>query len=171
MKFTAVVLALAASAVALPNVGPSGAGAQKGKQMSQPGAKQEQFWPVAPNVSVDEAKAACGNQNQIACCDDVSFAGDTTEISSGPLAGALSDLLGGKNGAKGLGLFDKCSKLNIDREYSQTQISLRRRLTDFSDHWYQRPRQLPVQGQHCLLPEQQRRIREYHRTILHPVHH
>lgn len=110
MKFTAVVLALAASAVALP-------GAPSGNGMAAPGTNQQKFWPVGQDVTVDEAKAACGNNAQVACCDDVSVAGDTTTVSSGPLAGALSDLLGGKNGAKGLGLFDKCSSLNVDREF------------------------------------------------------
>jgi hypothetical protein len=113
MKFTAAILALAASAVALPNVGPSGQGASHGKEVAHPG-DQKAFWPLQQDVSVDEAKAACGNEAQVACCDDVSYSGDSTEVSSGPLAGALQNLLGGKNGAKGLGLFDKCSKLNID---------------------------------------------------------
>jgi hypothetical protein len=109
MQFTTAILALAATAVALPNVGPApGKGSQVGGQ--------ESFWPVANDVSVEEAKAACGNDNQIACCDDTTFTGDQVEVESGPLAGALKDLLGGKNGAKGLGLFDKCSKLNLDRK-------------------------------------------------------
>jgi hypothetical protein len=109
MHYTSVILALAASAVALPNVGPSPKGGEVGK------AKQEPFWPTS-DVSVEEAKAACGNDNQIACCDDTTLTGDQVEVESGPLAGALKNLLGGKNGAKGLGLFDKCSKLNLDRK-------------------------------------------------------
>ncbi|KAF3406810.1 Rodlet protein [Talaromyces pinophilus] len=107
MQFTTALLALAATAVALPNVGPApGKGSEVGGQQT--------FWPVSDDVTVEEAKAACGTDNQIACCDDTTFTGDQVEVVSGPLAGALSDLLGGKNGAKGLGLFDKCSKLNID---------------------------------------------------------
>lgn len=107
MQFTTALLALAATAVALPNVGPApGKGSEVGGQ--------ESFWPVSDDVSVEEAKAACGDDNQIACCDDTTFTGDQVEVESGPLAGALKDLLGGKNGAKGLGLFDKCSKLNLD---------------------------------------------------------
>ncbi|OKL64708.1 Rodlet protein [Talaromyces atroroseus] len=107
MQFTTALLALAATAVALPNVGPS---PHKGSAVGA----QNAFWPVTDGVTVEQAKAACGNDNQIACCDDTTFTGDQVEVESGPLAGALKDLLGGKNGAKGLGLFDKCSKLNID---------------------------------------------------------
>lgn len=107
MQFTTALLALAATAVALPNVGPAPA---KGYEMGS----QKAFWPVSDDVTVEEAKAACGNDNQIACCDDTTFTGDQVTVASGPLAGALTDLLGGKNGAKGLGLFDKCSKLNVD---------------------------------------------------------
>ncbi|KAL1981577.1 hypothetical protein VTN96DRAFT_2456 [Rasamsonia emersonii] len=114
MKFTAAILALATSVVALPNVGPSGQGEAHGKEVSKPGAQQP-FWPLQQDVSVEEAKALCGNQAQVACCNDVAYtSGDTTQVSSGPLAGALTDLLGGKNGARGLALFDKCSKLNVD---------------------------------------------------------
>lgn len=116
MKFTAAILALATSVVALPNMGPSGQGETHGKEIAKPGAQQP-FWPLQQDVTVEEAKTACGNQAQVACCNDVAYtSGDTTDISSGPLAGALSDLLGGKNGAKGLALFDKCSKLNVDRK-------------------------------------------------------
>ncbi|KAL1974755.1 hypothetical protein VTN31DRAFT_4959 [Thermomyces dupontii] len=106
MKFAGVLLAVAAAATALPNVGPSGKTAHK--------PHQEPFWPVQQDVTVEQAKAICGEGNQVACCNEVSYAGDTTEIATGPLAGTLKDLLGGKNGAKGLGLFDKCSRLNVD---------------------------------------------------------
>ncbi|KAL1970871.1 hypothetical protein VTN77DRAFT_2705 [Rasamsonia byssochlamydoides] len=113
MKFTAAILALATSVVALPNVGPSGMGEAHGKEVAKPGGQQP-FWPLQQDVTVQEAKAACGNEAQVACCDDVSYAGDTTDVTSGPLAGALSNLLNGKNGAQGLALFSKCSKLNVD---------------------------------------------------------
>lgn len=117
MQFTTALLALAATAVALPNVGPAPA---KGSQVGG----QQTFWPVSDDVTVEEAKAACGTDNQIACCDDTTFTGDQVEVASGPLAGALKDLLGGKNGAKGLGLFDKCSKLNIDRKFQLLSSSI-----------------------------------------------
>ncbi|QKX61189.1 uncharacterized protein TRUGW13939_08336 [Talaromyces rugulosus] len=106
MQYTSVILALAASAVALPNVGPSPKGGEASKG-------QQPFWPTS-DVSVEEAKAACGNDNQISCCNDATITGDQVEVETGPLSGALKNLLGGKNGAKGLGLFDKCSKLNLD---------------------------------------------------------
>jgi hypothetical protein len=156
MQFTTALLALAATAVALPNVGPSPKGNEVGKQ--------EAFWPVSDEVTVEEAKAACGTDNQIACCDDTTFTGDQVEVESGPLAGALKDLLGGKNGAKGLGLFDKCSKLNLD---SMSLISLVffPLLTHYSHHRYLRSRQQPVQAEHCLLPGQHCRLRgRPHRT-------
>lgn len=105
MQFTTTLLAFAATAVALPNVGPV---PSKNNQVGG----QQSFWPVSDAVTVEEAKAACGNNNQIACCDDTTVTGDQVEVASGPLAGALSDLLGGKNGATGLGLFGKCSKID-----------------------------------------------------------
>lgn len=151
MQFTTALLALAATAVALPNVGPAPA---KGSQVGG----QQAFWPVSDDVTVEEAKAACGNDNQIACCDDTTFTGDQVEVVSGPLAGALSDLLGGKNGAKGLGLFDKCSKLNLDRKYFLLpHYSFTANI--FSHHRYLRSHQQPVQAEHCLLPGKHCRLR------------
>lgn len=146
MQFTTTLLALAATAVALPNVGPS---PDKGNAV---GGKQDAFWPVSDDVTVEQAKAACGNDNQIACCDDTTFTGDQVEVESGPLAGALKNLLGGKNGAKGLGLFDKCSKLNIDGEFLCPSPVICLLTLFYSPHWYLRSYQQPVQAEHCLLP-------------------
>lgn len=151
MQYTSVILALAASAVALPNVGPS----PKGGELGQ--GKQQPFWPVNNDVSVEEAKAACGDDNQIACCDDTTLTGDQVEVESGPLAGALKDLLGGKNGAKGLGLFDKCSRLNIDGKLLFI-CSKNLHTNENSPHRCLGPHQHPVQAEHCLLPGQQRRL-------------
>jgi hypothetical protein len=149
MQFTTALLALAATAVALPNVGPS---PNKGSAVGG----QESFWPVSDDVTLEQAKATCGDDNQIACCDDTTFTGDQVEVESGPLAGALKNLLGGKNGAKGLGLFDKCSKLNIDGKFA---FSLLCSLTNIcSPHWCFRSHQQPVQAEHCLLPGQHCRL-------------
>jgi hypothetical protein len=151
MQFTTALLALAATAVALPNIGPApGKGSEVGGQQT--------FWPVSDDVTVEEAKAACGTDNQIACCDDTTFTGDQVEVVSGPLAGALSDLLGGKNGAKGLGLFDKCSKLNIDSKFL-TLADTSFNSNTYSHHRYLRSHQQPVQAEHCLLPGQHCRLR------------
>lgn len=150
MQFTTALLALAATAVALPNVGPS---PPKGGELG----KQQPFWPVDQGVTVEEAKAACGNNNQVACCDDTTFTGDQVEVESGPLAGALKELIGGKNGAKGLGLFDKCSNLNLDGK-SGLFWCLFSILTIYSPPRYHRSYQQPLQAEHCLLPGQHCRL-------------
>lgn len=165
MQFTTALLALAATAVALPNVGPSPPG--KGSEVGG----QQPFWPVSDDVTVEEAKAACGNDNQIACCDDTTFTGDQVEVESGPLAGALKDLLGGKNGAKGLGLFDKCSKLNIPSMSSPFLIiQFNFNIYSHQHHPYPGSRQQPVQAEHCLLPGQHCRLRRRPHRTQHSLH-
>ncbi|KAJ5534370.1 hypothetical protein N7527_000624 [Penicillium freii] len=105
MQFTlsAVVLAFAGLAAAMPaeNVA-------NGVQ-NQNGAPR---FPVPDNLTVDQAQAKCGDQAQLSCCNKATYAGDTTDINSGILSGALSNLIGAGSGASGLGLFDQCSKLD-----------------------------------------------------------
>lgn len=96
MKFSlaTVVFAFAASVAALPG------GADK-------------HFPVPDDMTVEQASAKCGDKAQLSCCNKATYAGDTTNMNSGLLGGALSSLIGGGSGSEGLGLFDQCSKLNI----------------------------------------------------------
>jgi hypothetical protein len=70
-------------------------------------------FPVPEDYTVKQAAAKCGNNAQLSCCNKVTYAGDTTTIDSGLLAGLLSDLIGSGSGSQGIGLFDECSKLDI----------------------------------------------------------
>ncbi|KAJ5197232.1 hypothetical protein N7449_007711 [Penicillium cf. viridicatum] len=104
MQFTlsTVVLAFAGLAAAMPaeNVG-------NGLQ-HQNGAPR---FPVPDSLTVEQAQAKCGDQAQLSCCNKATYAGDTTDINSGILAGTLSNLIGSGSGASGLGVFDQCSEL------------------------------------------------------------
>ncbi|KAJ5795024.1 hypothetical protein N7457_001623 [Penicillium paradoxum] len=106
MQFTlsAVVLAFAGFAAAMPaeNVG-NGVQAQHGAPR----------FKVPDNMTIQQAQAKCGDQAQLSCCNKAIYAGDTTDINSGLLAGTLSNLIGAGSGAEGLGLFDQCSKLDL----------------------------------------------------------
>ncbi|KAJ5177160.1 Hydrophobin [Penicillium canariense] len=64
-------------------------------------------------MTVKQAQAKCGNHAQLSCCNDVTWAGDSTDLNSGPFSGTLSNLVGTGSGAKGLGVFEKCSKLDV----------------------------------------------------------
>ncbi|KAF4763484.1 hypothetical protein N7455_010909 [Penicillium solitum] len=106
MQFTlsTVVLAFAGLAAAMPaeNVA-------NGVQHQNGGAPR---FPVPDNLTVKQAQAKCGDQAQLSCCNKATYAGDTTDINSGILAGTLSNLIGAGSGADGLGLFNQCSKLD-----------------------------------------------------------
>ncbi|CAG7979502.1 unnamed protein product [Penicillium nalgiovense] len=99
MQFTlsAVVLAFAGLAAAMP------------AENHQQGAPR---FSVPDSLTVKQAQSKCGNQAQLSCCNSATYAGDTTDINSGILSGALSNLIGAGSGAKGLGIFDQCSKLD-----------------------------------------------------------
>ncbi|KAJ5470209.1 hypothetical protein N7530_007566 [Penicillium desertorum] len=96
MQFTlsTVVLAFAGLAVAIP------------AQQDSP------RFPVPDDLTVEQAQAKCGNKAQLSCCNTATYAGDTTNINSGTLSGVLSNLIGAGSGAKGVGIFDQCSKLD-----------------------------------------------------------
>ncbi|CEJ54630.1 Putative Hydrophobin [Penicillium brasilianum] len=70
-------------------------------------------FPVPDSLTVKEAQAKCGDQAQLSCCNHATYAGDTTDVSSGILAGTLSHIAGTGSGADGLGLFDQCSQLDV----------------------------------------------------------
>ncbi|KAI9374475.1 fungal hydrophobin [Aspergillus egyptiacus] len=105
MKFSvaAAVVALATSVVALPQ-GPDG--------HHDKGSSHVKF-PVRDEVTLKQASDKCGDQAQLSCCNKATYAGDSTEIDKGILAGALSNLIGSGSGSEGLGLFNECSKLNV----------------------------------------------------------
>lgn len=108
-SISAVVLGLAAFATAMPteNMG-SGLEAQHEKPR----------FPVPEGMTVKEAQAKCGDQAQLSCCNKATYAGDTTDVNSGILGGTLSNLIGAGSGASGAGIFDQCSKLDVQSEFS-----------------------------------------------------
>jgi hypothetical protein len=92
-----------------PNVGESNGSGDIGK-----GKGQIRF-PVPEGMTVKEAQAKCGDQAQLSCCNHATYAGDTTDVNEGILAGTLSHLIGTGSAAEGLGLFDQCSQLDVQR--------------------------------------------------------
>jgi hypothetical protein len=113
MQFTiSAVLALAATVAALPPVGPSAGGVGNANGVANKGNTNVRF-PVPDDMTVKQAQAKCGDQAQLSCCNKATYAGDTTDVNSGMLGGTLSNLIGSGSGADGLGLFDQCSKLDL----------------------------------------------------------
>ncbi|KAJ5685758.1 hypothetical protein N7455_010550 [Penicillium solitum] len=111
-SISALVLGLAATAYALPPGSPSAGGAGNGNGVGNKGNTDVRF-SVPDNMTVKQAQAKCGDQAQLSCCNKAVYAGDTTDINSGILGGTLSNLIGSGSGASGLGLFDQCSKLDL----------------------------------------------------------
>ncbi|KAJ5562460.1 hypothetical protein N7535_003086 [Penicillium sp. DV-2018c] len=111
-SLTAIVLGLAATAYALPPGGPSAGGEGNANGIANKGNTNIKF-PVPENMTVKQAQAKCGDQAQLSCCNKATYAGDTTDVNSAMLAGTLSNLIGSGSGASGLGLFDQCSKLDL----------------------------------------------------------
>ncbi|GIJ85880.1 hypothetical protein Asppvi_004744 [Aspergillus pseudoviridinutans] len=110
MKFSlsAAVLAFAVSVAALPQKDLNAAGNGVGNK----GNANVRF-PVPENMTVKQATEKCGDQAQLSCCNKATYAGDVTDIDEGILAGTLKNLIGGGSGSEGLGLFDQCSKLDL----------------------------------------------------------
>jgi hypothetical protein len=116
MQFTITAfLGLAALAAALPSVGPSAGGIGNANGVGNKGNSQIRF-PVPDNMTVKQAQAKCGDQAQLSCCNHATYAGDTTDVNKGLLAGTLSNLAGDGSGAEGLGLFDQCSQVDLQGE-------------------------------------------------------
>ncbi|KAJ6110718.1 hypothetical protein N7486_002953 [Penicillium sp. IBT 16267x] len=112
MQFTiSAILALAGLAAALPPA-PAAGGIGNANGVNDKGNTQVRF-PVPDNMTVKQAQAKCGDQAQLSCCNKATYAGDTTDINSGILGGTLGNLIGGGSGSDGLGLFDQCSKLDL----------------------------------------------------------
>nr|6GCJ_A Chain A, Hydrophobin [Aspergillus fumigatus A1163] len=70
-------------------------------------------FPVPDDITVKQATEKCGDQAQLSCCNKATYAGDVTDIDEGILAGTLKNLIGGGSGTEGLGLFNQCSKLDL----------------------------------------------------------
>ncbi|KAJ5134682.1 hypothetical protein N7448_000300 [Penicillium atrosanguineum] len=98
-SLTAITLALASVAVAMPTL------------ESQNSADVR--FKVPKGMTVKEAQSKCGDQAQLSCCNKAVYAGDTTDVNSGIGAGLLSNLIGTGSGADGAGIFDQCSKLDV----------------------------------------------------------
>ncbi|KAJ6132522.1 fungal hydrophobin [Penicillium samsonianum] len=112
-SLSAIVLGLAATVYALPPGGSANAGgAGNANGVGNKGNTDVRF-AVPDNMTVKQAQAKCGDQAQLSCCNKAVYAGDTTDINSGMLGGTLSNLIGSGSGASGLGLFDQCSKLDL----------------------------------------------------------
>ena len=124
MQFTlsALVLGLAGSVAALPPgghpSGPNAGGAGNANGVNNKGNTDVKF-PVPDHMTVKQAQAKCGDQAQLSCCNKATYAGDTTDVNSGMLGGTLSNLIGAGSGADGLGLFDQCSKLDLQSKLPQ----------------------------------------------------
>ncbi|GAQ09452.1 hydrophobin [Aspergillus lentulus] len=110
MKFSlsAAVLAFAVSVAALPQHDANAAGNGVGNK----GNANVRF-PVPDDITVKQATEKCGDQAQLSCCNKATYAGDVTDIDEGILAGTLKNLIGGGSGSEGLGLFNQCSKLDL----------------------------------------------------------
>ncbi|KAH1307018.1 hypothetical protein KXV22_000643 [Aspergillus fumigatus] len=110
MKFSlsAAVLAFAVSVAALPQHDVNAAGNGVGNK----GNANVRF-PVPDDITVKQATEKCGDQAQLSCCNKATYAGDVTDIDEGILAGTLKNLIGGGSGTEGLGLFNQCSKLDL----------------------------------------------------------
>ncbi|PLB45975.1 fungal hydrophobin [Aspergillus steynii IBT 23096] len=109
MQFSiTTVLAFAATVAALPPAVANG----NGNGIGNKGNSQVRF-PVPDDITVKQASEKCGDQAELSCCNKATYAGDTTNVDEGILAGALSNLIGAGSGSEGLGLFDQCSKLPL----------------------------------------------------------
>ncbi|KAJ5851674.1 uncharacterized protein N7529_011059 [Penicillium soppii] len=103
-SLSAVVLGFAAFAAAMPTENMN-----NGLQSQH----EKIRFPVPSGMTIKEAQAKCGDQAQLSCCNKATYAGDTTDVNSGILGGTLSNLIGAGSGADGAGIFDQCSKLDV----------------------------------------------------------
>ncbi|KAI9930085.1 hypothetical protein MW887_011895 [Aspergillus wentii] len=151
-SLTAAVLALATTVAALPpaDVGGKGIGNGAGNK-----GNADVKFPVPDDITVKQAQAKCGDQAELSCCNKATYAGDTTTIDDGLLAGALSNLIGAGSGAEGLGLFDQCSKLPLQSKslMPSTHLDQANHRSPHLGYRSQRPHQPAVQAEHRLLPE------------------
>ncbi|KAJ5562780.1 hypothetical protein N7535_002775 [Penicillium sp. DV-2018c] len=102
-SLSAVVLAFAGLAAAMPTE----------HSNALQGQHDTPRFKVPDDMTVEQAQAKCGDQAQLSCCNKAVYAGDTTDVNSSALAGLLSNLVGSGSGAEGVGLFNQCSKLDV----------------------------------------------------------
>lgn len=161
LSITAAVVAFAASVAALPPA--IGNGNANGNLANNNGKGNSQVrFPVPDDITVKQASEKCGDQAELSCCNKATYAGDTTNVDEGILAGALSNLIGAGSGSEGLGLFDQCSKLPL-QGMSLSSLGIVPHTDPSSQHHRhcsQRPGQPAVQAEHCLLPELPQRCRK-----------
>ncbi|KAJ5359732.1 Hydrophobin [Penicillium cataractarum] len=91
MKFFATALLFAATAMALPSGGDSSV-----------------EYPLAKDVTFEQANAKCGNDAVVSCCNKKSTTGDVTTLNKGLLNGVLGNAL------NSVSLFDGCNDLNLN---------------------------------------------------------
>ena len=107
--FTVPLFVLAAGVAALP---PSAGGEGNANGVANKGNTDVRF-SVPESMTVKQAQDKCGNQAQLSCCNRAVYAGDSTDLNKGILAGTLSHIAGTGSGAEGLGLFSQCSNLDV----------------------------------------------------------
>ncbi|OTA99417.1 hypothetical protein M426DRAFT_86670 [Hypoxylon sp. CI-4A] len=98
MQFSIVAVLFAATVMGAPQPSP------------QVGSAGPRFPPVPGDMTVGQAGDTCGSDLDLSCCDQVDQSGDAINTADGLLAG----LLEGGLEKSGLGLFDGCSKLNLN---------------------------------------------------------
>ena len=169
MKFsiTAAVLAFAATVVAMPGGSPSSSADNNGPGNANGAGNKgnsDVRFPVPGDMTVKQAEDKCGDQAQLSCCNKATYAGDSTNVDSGLLAGTLSNLIGTGSGSEGLGLFQECSKLPLQSKSFTTITSITKANDHSPHHWDRRPghHQQAVPAEHCLLPV----VSLYHRKYL-----
>jgi hypothetical protein len=119
MRFTVKAIIWFAAAVAAMPSSPSGPSEinAAGNGIGNKGNANVRF-PVPDDITVKQATDKCGDQAQLSCCNKATWAGDTTDIDEGVLAGTLKNLLGAVGpGSEGIGLFEQCSHLDIPSKY------------------------------------------------------
>ncbi|OJK04016.1 hypothetical protein ASPACDRAFT_57358 [Aspergillus aculeatus ATCC 16872] len=112
MRFFAI---LAAATLATATAAVGGPSARNLEVRAAEGDKGDKpRYSVPDDWTIEQGSAKCGNQAQLSCCNKATYAGDTTTIDEGALAGLLGNIAGTGSGSEGLGLFDQCSKLDLE---------------------------------------------------------
>ncbi|PYH88642.1 hypothetical protein BO71DRAFT_338397 [Aspergillus ellipticus CBS 707.79] len=107
MKFSAVILALASLAVARPSDAPSSLRTQEGDGKGP-------AYPIPDEWTYQDGADKCGDKAELSCCNQATYAGDSTTINDGILAGLLSNLISSGSGSQGVGIADQCSKVDVN---------------------------------------------------------
>lgn len=150
-SLSAVFLGLATLAVAMPTDQSTSSNGLRSQHEHMDGIR----WHVPSGMTVKEAQAKCGDQAQLSCCNKAVYAKDTTDVNSNLGAGLLSNLIGSGSGADGVGIFDQCTKLDLQGMYSICERDEFYVLTTYSGPRHRcahpGPHQPALQAEHCLL--------------------